>query len=266
MVSNIIFLVCGTLIGFLSGIFGIGGGIITFPVIYFCLYKLHYLPQNLSLSIAAATSLMITIPTLTATVIARAKDHEIKWRIVIHILPGLLFGVMVTTTWFTHVIPAHVTKIIFAVSTTLIALQFFANYTHNGHIKKTPGVFMGSFVGFIIGGLSSLLGITGGEYTASFLRYHKVKLKQVTATTAVVGLIISVSASLGFFYSSFNHEKLNIPHTIGYIYWPAVLLVGSTGLAMTYVGDKVAHHLKASILRKFFALVILITGFAMLVI
>ena len=264
--SNIIFILCGSVVGFLSGIFGIGGGIITFPVIYFVLFKLDLVAQHLALSISAATSLMITIPTLSATVLARAEDHEIKWRIVLHVLPGLLFGVIVTTMWFTHVLSPHVTKIIFAVSTTLIAVQFFANYTHHGHIKKTPGFVMGAFVGFVIGGLSSLLGITGGEYTASFLRYHKVKLKQVTATTAVVGLIISVSASIGFFYSSFHYPKINVSHTLGYIYWPAVLFVGSTSLAMTYVGNKVTHHLKASILRKIFAAVILVTGFAMLLI
>ncbi|MFN7095678.1 MAG: sulfite exporter TauE/SafE family protein [Burkholderiales bacterium] len=262
---HMIFLTTGLIVGLLSGIFGIGGGIIVFPIVYFCLNKLLLLGDSLSLAAAAATSLMITIPTLTVSVIAHQKNGDIKWKMIQAMLPGIIIGVLIATVWLVPIFNPHTIKAIFAISSWLIALQIFYHKPPLNPEPVMPSWWLSNLAGFIIGSTSSLLGIAGGEYSASFLSYHQFKIKQVTASTAVIGLVISLLGSIGFLISAIGSATtLPISYSVGYVYIPAVIQICLTSLILASIGAKLSTKMKSAAMHKYFAFLIAGAGILML--
>lgn len=262
---HIIFLLTGLFVGFLSGMFGIGGGVIIFPIIYFCINKLMHIDQSISLSIAAASSLIIIIPTLSVAVLTHQKEKNIRWDIVKLMLPGIIIGVLISTIWLDHLMNPTAIKIIFTTSSILVALQI---YLKKSNLEKfpphQPKTLTTSIVGFLIGSLASLLGVAGGEYSASFLNYYKFHIKTVTATTSAIGLVISIAGTLGFLISGGDKVvATHLPFSIGYIYMPAVIQICITSLMMASIGARFAQKVKAANMRRYFALLIVVTGVIM---
>lgn len=261
---HILFLITGIVVGFLSGLFGIGGGIIIFPVLYLCMSKLMLLDQSTALLAAAATSLMITIPTLSVAAWAHQKNSNIKWKYALYMLPGIIIGIFVTTHWLAHIFNPKIIKIIFTVSSLLIAAQIYFTKPHKDVKPDKASLISSSIAGAFIGAISVLLGIAGGEYSAAFLHAHHLKIKKVAGTTSVIGLIISIIGSIGFFLSSTIHDvHVNIPHFLGYVYIPAVIQICLTSLIMASFGQTVAAKAHSGNLRRYFAFVVVVTGLVM---
>jgi len=121
-------------------------------------------------------------------------------------------------------------------SSIAIALQIYFKHIPKDTITKKPQPLLTILVGFFIGSLSSLLGIAGGEYSASFLDYYHFKIKKVTGTTAAIGLMISTSATIGFLLLGKDKDVLaHLPFSIGYIYVPAVIQICLTSLVMALI-------------------------------
>jgi len=117
---TIIYIITGILVGMLSGVFGIGGGIVTFPVIYITLTKFYHLHPNTAFHLAATTALIITIPTLISTVMSRREQHQIKLNLVSKLIPGVIIGVILTTQYLINILNIHLVKYLFLVTTTLM--------------------------------------------------------------------------------------------------------------------------------------------------
>jgi uncharacterized membrane protein YfcA len=147
----------------------------------------------------------------------------------------------------------------------LISMQFYFNYTPMKTKDKTPTTISDFITGFLIGTIATLLGITGGEYTASYLKYHKVPLKQVAGTTALVGLIISTLGSLGFIYHGVMNAKITHNYA-SFVDVAALFEIGITSFIMAYFGNKFLAHLKTGFLTKIFAFIIFISGVVMVIV
>ncbi len=261
---HLIFILTGIIVGLMSGMFGIGGGIIIFPIIFFTLTKLLFIPQHLSLSVAAATSLAITIPNLVVATIDYQKEKQIIWKIVLAMVPGLIIGAIASSLFFVHYFNSHVIKLIFVSSTILIAIQIYFTHIGKDSTPNYPTKVASFSAGLFIGTISGLLGIAGGEFSASFLNFHKIKIKDVVGTTSLVGLTVSIFGSLGFIISGAKQAPINLEHSIGFIYLPAVIQICITSLIMVSIGEKFAQKMRASHLKRYFSILVALTGLSML--
>ena len=87
----IIFLLTGLLSGFLAGLLGVGGGIITVPITYFVLLHLGYSVEYV-MHIAIASSLGIICFTSISSIRTHLKLKNVNLVIVRKWVPGIIAG------------------------------------------------------------------------------------------------------------------------------------------------------------------------------
>ena len=81
--------------GFMAGLFGIGGGLITVPVLYY-VFDAADLNNNYLMHFAVGTSFSIIIPTSVSSVITHNKFNAVDFNIVksfgLFVVAGVIFG------------------------------------------------------------------------------------------------------------------------------------------------------------------------------
>ena len=82
---------------------------------------------------------------------------------------------------------------------------------------------------------------------------HKEPIVKAIGTSAALGIPISISASIGFMV---NSESLEMPYTIGFVYWPAVIMMSAASALTTRIGTHLAHKLSAVVMKRVFAALI----------
>ena len=86
-------------VGFVAGLFGIGGGLITVPFLYFIFGSLEIDPQYV-MHLAVGTSFAIIIPTSTVSVLTHHKFKAVDFDIVKNY--GLFVVLGVVAVSYTH--------------------------------------------------------------------------------------------------------------------------------------------------------------------
>ena len=83
-------------VGFVAGLFGIGGGLITVPFLYYVFGSLG-IDQAYLMHLAVGTSFAIIIPTSTASVLTHHKFKAVDFNIVKNYGVFVVLGVIVGT-------------------------------------------------------------------------------------------------------------------------------------------------------------------------
>jgi hypothetical protein len=113
--------------------------------------------------------------------------------------------------------------------------------------------------GVVVGWISSLFGIGGGSLTVPFLSWCNIVMQRAVACSAACGLPIAVFGSLTYMWRGYGADALPQWST-GFVYWPAFLGVVLTSSLFAKVGASFAHRLSAPLLRRIFALFLLLIG------
>ena len=119
------------------------------------------------------------------------------------------------------------------------------------------------FAGGVIGTLSTILGIGGGTLTVPFLVWCHVDIRKAVATSSVCGFPIALAGTLAMIYTGLDYSDLP-ENTIGYVYWPAAVLILITSVLFAPVGAKLAHAMPIDSLKRIFAIVLAGVGLRML--
>ena len=110
----------------------------------------------------------------------------------------------------------------------------------------------------MIGTVSGVAGIAGGTLTVPLLVRWRVPVAQAIATSAAVGLPIAISGGLGFVATGWDAA---LPRgSLGYVYLPAVLGIALASVSFAPLGARLAHRLPTGVLRRVFAVFLLLVG------
>lgn len=147
--------VIGVFVGFFSGLFGVGGGIILVPL----LVAVVGFDQRL----ASGTSLAAVLPTAVSGMITYAAHGSVDWIAGITLAVGAVGGSLLGT-WLLHRTRQEVLRVIFIVFLLLVAVRvFFLVPDRSAQLEYGFWVVAGMLLlGFVTGTLSGLLGIGGG--------------------------------------------------------------------------------------------------------
>lgn len=254
-------LALGAFTGFFAGLFGIGGGGIMVPMLTL-LFTQQQFPAQHILHMALATSMTAIVPTALASLRAHHQHRAVLWPVVITITPGIVLGTL-AGTFLASYLSAKPLAIFFSCFMGFVALKMVLDHkpTPSRHL---PGALTTSAVGTGIGAVSALVAIGGGTLTVPFLIWCNVALPVAIGTSAGVGLPIALSGAVGYWWNGLDDAGLPA-HTLGYIYWPAVLTMASMSLLTAPLGAKLAHRLPLSMLKKAFALLMVGLSLQMLV-
>lgn len=249
----LIFLLTGVLAGFLAGLLGIGGGLVVVPVLFF-IFSTDAATAEDAMHLALGSSLAFIV--LNSGIAARthARLGGVRWEEVKWLAPGLVSGSLLGA-FVAGLLPTSALRLWFGVFLLLMAVWIF--------LQKKPALetrvprFVSIVAGIPIGGLASLAGVGGGVMVVPWLMVRGFRPAQAVATSSFCTVIVAAIGSVG--YAVFATE-VPLAWTTGYIYWPAVLGIAMTALVFAPLGAKAAHRVNQKILRKGFAVLLLVVS------
>lgn len=148
-------------------------------------------------------------------------------------------------------------KTIFGVLVVILSLSFFyrAVVIKQG-LPKQP---LPSIFGGLLGLVSALVGIGGGAIMVPFLSSFGWQLKRAVGSAALTGLVISVPGMMGFVYAGWDAQALP-DGSVGYVYFPAAVIVASAAFITTPMGARMASRIDKNKLRRIFAMFLMLVG------
>jgi uncharacterized membrane protein YfcA len=90
-----------------------------------------------------------------------------------------------------------------------------------------------------------------------------VSMHNAVATSAALGFFIAVANSAGYIYSGFN-EVAGYEGMLGYIYWPALIVLSAMSVLTAPFGARCAHRLPVKTLKRVFACLLFLLAAYML--
>ena len=255
----------GALSGFFAGIFGIGGGAILVPVFYEC-FRLAGVPLEVRMPLCIGTSLAIIIPTS----IRSFRAHHARGAVDLEILKlwwlPIVFGVIAGSVTARYA-PERLFKIVFvAVAWSAAARLLLArdNWKLGDDLPKGP---LMRLYGFIVGLLSTLMGVGGGLFSNLLMTFYGRPIHQAVATSSALAVLISIPGALGYIYAGWpaaarypDVAALQWPFAVGYVSLIGAVLVMPTSLLTAPLGVRAAHAMSKRTLEVAFGCYLFIVG------
>ena len=256
-------LAAGGITGLLAGLFGVGGGTVAVPVLYE-LFRIMGVPYDVLMPLSIGTSLAIIIPTSIRSYNAhRARGMVDTSLLKLWAMPVVL-GVVAGSV-IARFAPAEVFKFIFILVAGVSAIRLLFGKDSWKIADQLPGKMVIRFIGLVIGVLSSLMGIGGGQLSNLFMTFYNRPIHQAVATSSGLGILISVPGALGYIYAGWPRAAefpeiaaLQPPLALGYVSLLGFLLVIPTSIFAAPIGVKLAHSLSKRKLEVSFGIFLLL--------
>ncbi len=238
--------------GFIAGLFGVGGGIVMVPILteVFAL-GLGGSDASYAQHLAVGTSLAIIIPTSLRS--ARTHydsgkmDMGLLRRYVIFVPIGVLLGLFLAT-----VMNADGLGLVFGAIALIVGVYQLVASPSLQLAKTVPGTPIAQGAGLFFGTISTLMGIGGGVVNNLFMTLNGADIKRAIATSAGVGVLISIPAALGFMVIGLGKGDLP-PLSIGYVNLLAVAFLIPFTVFMAPIGARLTHRLPGALTKKLFS-------------
>lgn len=240
----------GAVTGVLAGLFGVGGGAITVPLLYE-VFRIVGVDDAVRMPLAVGTSLAIIIPTS----IQSARGHHARGAVdlalvrawALPVLAGVILGAIIAA----RAAPAVFQAVFVLVAGTNAVKLFFGRESW----RLGPAVPQGWGLrawGFVTGLFSALMGIGGGAISNLILTLYGRPIREAVATSAAVGVLISIPGAIGYVWAGWGQGALP-PGSLGFVSLLAFALIVPTTLLTTRIGVRLAHSLPRRRLEVLFA-------------
>lgn len=257
----LIYALIGLCAGFLSGLLGIGGGLVVVPTLLLTFHLLGF-PEAHAMQIAVGTSLGAMIFTAASSAWAHYRQKGVWWHYFRLLAPGVVVGA-ITGALLADYLTSQKLILIFGISVIAIGGYFLLPLKQREDNKPYfPHFLMQNAIGIFIGGLSSILGIGGGIITVPVLTAMHIPLRNAISTSAVVGFLIAVVGALSFLLLGMKHQLM--AGSVGYLYLPAFFGIAITSTLAAPYGAKCTYIWPTDLLRHIFGAGLIIAGILMI--
>jgi uncharacterized membrane protein YfcA len=253
----------GVITGLLAGLFGIGGGAVIVPVLYE-VFRILDVPDAVRMQLCVGTSLAIIVPTTIQSYLThRAKGLVVPGVLRLWALPAVI-GVACGAA-IAFFAPAAVFKIAFVVIATFIATKFMFAGDRWNLGTDLPGPVPMRLYGFIIGLTSSLMGVSGGSLSNIALTLYGKSIHQAVATSAGLGVPITIVGTLGYILAGLHDRALLPPFSLGFVSLIGVVIMAPVSSFAAPYGARLAHWLSRRTLEIAFSIFLLLISARFLV-
>ena len=256
-----ILIIAGSLVGTLSGLLGIGGGLIIVPLLAYVLIHFHQVTFDQAMLMAIATSLASIIFTGGVSSFFHTQRNNMNWSIATHYIPGVFLGSLAMAFTIPHLNIAFI-KHAFIIYTFLAAYEIFKSPKIKSSVQL-PSMIFANLYGFTIGSTSTIIGIGGGTMFVPYFIYHKVNPRLAVGLSSSLGIFIGLGASFGFIKNGLHLSQLP-QFSLGYIYLPGLIFLTTSSLIFVRLATKWIHQISISSLKKIFACLLIFIGLSML--
>ncbi|HBT5093377.1 TPA: sulfite exporter TauE/SafE family protein [Klebsiella pneumoniae] len=239
--------------GFLAGLLGIGGGMVMVPVLTYLLTGLG-IAAELGVKMAIATSMSAILFTSISSILAHQKRGAVRWDIVKHLAPGIVFGSLISSAGAFALIKGSWLALFFSLFVTFSATQMFLDKKPKAS-RTMPGAVGKFSAGGVIGFLSGLVGAGGGFISVPFMTWCNVAIHNAVATSAALGFPIAIANVAGYIVSGQGIAE-RPPNSIGYVWLLGLVVVAAFSVLTAPFGAKAAHALPVKKLKRTFACIL----------
>ena len=244
-------------VGFLAGLFGIGGGLITVPFLFFIFDSLNMNPDYL-MHLAVGTSFAIIVPTSIVSLLTHKKHGSVDFSVIknyaIFVIIGVLSGTIFAAVMDTKSLLLFFTIIVFLCGAYLLNIK-----DKTDQLKVNFNLIPRILLGFVSGFISSTMGIGGAIMNVPILRYFGYPINKAIGSAVAIGSVISSFGAIGFLITG-TILKTNLPLSVGFINIPAFLIFIPITMFMARVGANTVHKVNKSKLQRFFGVFLYIVG------
>lgn len=256
-------LMTGAIGGFLSGLFGVGGGAIFVPALYFAAPLLGW-SHFVTMHMAIGTSFGVVL----ATAVTSSRNHHRRGAVDIDILKrwspfialGIISGLLMAAQ-----AEAGFLKNIFGV--LLLALSGYMvwprrKHRHSTHLTSNTAQRIWCL---LVGFLSSMTGIGGAVLNLPFLTHLGLPIHRAIGTAAGLVIAAAIPGLIGYMIAGVISGMPLPALSLGYVNFPALLLIAPASVTAAPFGVRLAHRLPARGLTLLFAGFLLASAVFMLV-
>lgn len=252
MMTFIALFIAGIVGGLLLGMIGVGMALVAVRVLTLALP--HFgVPEALAPTVALATSMGIVTIGSVSSVTAHNRLGNIDWQAFRLIVPFSLIGVALGSLLVTR-LPADMLRLIFAAFLIFVALRMLLA-RKGSDLPKPVSAQIYRLSGAAIGFAGVLIGAGGGVFMVPFLTGRGWKMVRAVATSAAIGLPVTVFGMI--FHALRPLQGIDAP-MLGSIHVAALLGIGFGSVIGAPFGARIASRLPSDILKKGFAVVLLI--------
>ena len=242
-------------VGFVAGLFGIGGGLITVPFLYYIFNYLEIDPQYV-MHLAVGTSFAIIIPTSIVSVLTHHKFKAVDFDVVksygIFVVLGVIIG-----TFFAATLKTKSLILFFSIIITFLGIYLLLIKERENNITVSIKLHLKIIFGFIVGFISAPMGIGGAIMNVPILKFFGYSINKAIGSAAAIGFLIALFGALGFLISG-SYLKTNLPLSIGFLNIPAFLIFIPITTYMARIGARTVHRIDKNKISKLFGLFLLI--------
>ena len=244
-------------VGFFAGLFGIGGGLITVPFLFFIFETLN-IDKSYIMHLAVGTSFSIIIPTALSSVLTHKKNNYVDLNIIKTYIIFVIIGVLAGTV-FAALMQTKGLVLFFSVVVYFLGTYLLLSSNKIINSKKKFNLLSRIIAGLSSGFISASMGIGGAIMNVPVLRYFGYPIKKAIGSAAAIGFVIALFGAIGFFISG-TYLNVNLPLSVGFINIPAFLIFVPITTFMARVGAKKSHIVEKQKLTKYFGFFLIIIG------
>ena len=242
-------------VGFVAGLFGIGGGLITVPFLYFIFSSLEIDSQYV-MHLAVGTSFAIIIPTSTISVLTHNKFKAVDFDIVKNYGLFVVLGVIIGTI-FAASLKTKFLVLFFSIMILFLGIYLLLIKEKDQSIIIKMKLHLKIVLGFFVGFISAPMGIGGAIMNVPILKFFGYSINKAIGSSSAIGFLIALFGAIGFLISG-NYLNVSLPLSVGFINIPAFLIFIPITTFMARIGAKTVHSIDKNKISKFLGIFLLI--------
>jgi uncharacterized membrane protein YfcA len=243
--------------GLIAGLLGVGGGIVVVPVLYVVLGGLKVDP-DVAIKVAVATSLATIMITSLSSANSHRKRDAVDYGILrtwaIPIVVGVVLGTILAGAAKGWVLSA-----IFGTVALLVALNMLFRGTGAKVADDFPNAAVRYGSGFVIGLISSMMGIGGGTLSVPILSAFGFDIRRAVGTASAIGFLIAIPGTLSYMVVGWGVPGLPFG-SLGYVNLLAFIALVPLTAIFAPIGAHLAHTIPKRALSYAFAVFLFATS------
>ncbi len=248
--------------GFIGGLLGIGGGLITVPIL-FDTFTMLGVSNEIAIKQALATSLTLII----IVNISSARKHfhykNIDTSLASLWGPALVLGVIIGI-FLTNIIAEQVLIFCFTILAIVAGINFWRTEPMIISDTQPDNIIYKRIAPFFIGCISSWTGIAGGVMMTPTQIAFGQNVKLAIGTSSFLGIFVSIPGSIFYILFGIGRSGL-LPYSIGYVFILPLIVMVPVSMIVAPLGVKLSRKVSVPMLRRIFAVFLFSIAVKMLI-
>ncbi|HEY7663562.1 MAG TPA: sulfite exporter TauE/SafE family protein [Xanthobacteraceae bacterium] len=254
----LVFALAGLGSGFVSGLFGVGGGIVRVPLFVYLL-PLFGVPHPVLMHVAVGTSIALVLPSALASTRKQLALGNLDLAFFRTWAAGIFAGVLIGIALLPFVSTESLQAIFAAFMVAIGVYEGFLKDRLKVAAAAPQGVVKLA-VAAAIGIVAAMTGTGGGAITTPALQAFSVRLQSAIATASATGIVTGSVATIGAIANGWQVRDLPA-YSLGYVDLAVFAAMMPTILLAAPVGVRAGRRLGETWLHRVYTALLFVIAF-----